>query len=259
MKNLIVVSYGGGTNSKALLVGLFERSIRPDLILFADTGAELPETYIDIQDTSEWCVSIGFPNIITVQQVNQYGDKITLEQKCIEGKMLPSIAYGYKSCSLKFKRYPQDKYINNWPPAIQHWRQGGKVIKLIGYDADEERRAKILSDNKYDYQYLLIEWGWGRDECVAAIKRAGLNQPGKSACFFCPSSKKNEILQLKSKYPALMLRAITMEDNAELTSVKGLGRNYAWRDLAKSIDNQFNLFSESNIDIDCDCYDGVAA
>ena len=37
---------------------------------------------------------------------------------------------------------------------------------------------------------------WGRDDCVAAIARVGLPQPGKSACFFCPSSKKHEIITL---------------------------------------------------------------
>jgi len=36
----VVVSYGGGTNSTALLVGMQERDLRPDLILFADPGGD---------------------------------------------------------------------------------------------------------------------------------------------------------------------------------------------------------------------------
>ena len=35
-----IVSYGGGTNSTAMLVGLWERGERPDAIVFADTGGE---------------------------------------------------------------------------------------------------------------------------------------------------------------------------------------------------------------------------
>ena len=42
---MIVVSYGGGTNSVAMLVGLHERGLRPDAIVFADTGGEKPNTY----------------------------------------------------------------------------------------------------------------------------------------------------------------------------------------------------------------------
>ena len=37
-----IVSYGGGANSTALLVGLHQHRIPVDLILFADTGAEHP-------------------------------------------------------------------------------------------------------------------------------------------------------------------------------------------------------------------------
>jgi len=40
-----VVSFGGGTNSTAMLVGMWERGERPDAILFADTGGEKPHTY----------------------------------------------------------------------------------------------------------------------------------------------------------------------------------------------------------------------
>lgn len=34
----IVVSYGGGTNSTAMLIAMVLKGIKPDLILFADTG-----------------------------------------------------------------------------------------------------------------------------------------------------------------------------------------------------------------------------
>ena len=40
-----MVSYGGGANSTALLIGLHQHRIPVDLILFADTGAEHPHTY----------------------------------------------------------------------------------------------------------------------------------------------------------------------------------------------------------------------
>ena len=40
-----VVGYGGGTNSTAMLIGLWQRRIPVDLILFADPGGEQPHTY----------------------------------------------------------------------------------------------------------------------------------------------------------------------------------------------------------------------
>ena len=41
----VIVAYGAGTNSTALLVGMHERGERPDLILFAETGGERVDPY----------------------------------------------------------------------------------------------------------------------------------------------------------------------------------------------------------------------
>jgi hypothetical protein len=250
---MIAVSYGGGTNSTAMLVGLFERGIVPDAITFADTGGEKPETYEHVEIMKRWCIDNGFPPIVTVRKVTRDGNVLSLEDNCLQQKMLPSIAYGFKSCSLKYKVAPQDKHFNNLPEAKEVWAQGDKVIKYIGYDADEERRAHIVEDEKYSYRYPLIEWGWGRKECIEAIERAGIPLPGKSACYFCPSSKVTEIKWLAAKHPDLMDRAIAMERNAQLTQVKGLGRSFRWEDVIAT-DDMFG--DDSYIDLACGCYDG---
>lgn len=48
-----VVSFGGGVNSTALLVGLEEREERPNYIVFADTGGERPGTYAHIKKSKD--------------------------------------------------------------------------------------------------------------------------------------------------------------------------------------------------------------
>jgi hypothetical protein len=233
---VIVVSYGGGTNSTAMLVGLYERDERPDAILFADTGGEKPHTYDHLLTMQEWCSKGGFPPITTVSEGS-------LEQDVLIRKTLPSIAFGFKTCSQRYKRRPIERFL-----------KGREHTMLIGFDADEPHRAKPYPGNRYP----LIEWNWGREECVEAIARAGLPQPGKSACFFCPSSKKNEILELKRVYPELAARAVDMENNAaaNLTEVKGLGRSFAWRDLLAFDEAQIKLLPDSPIEIACDCYEG---
>lgn len=251
-----VVAYGGGTNSTALLLGMFENGIKPDLILFADTGGEKPHTYQHVKWMDAWCIANGFPPILTVTKRGKKTLGENLEQNCLRCEMLPSIAYGFKSCSQKYKIQPQDMYVNNLPSAKKIWKDGGKIKKYIGYDADESRRAKNYQDEKYEFVYPLIEWNMGREECVAIIKKHGIPLPGKSACFFCPSSKKKEILELRSKYPELMDRALKMEANARLTSVKGLGRNFSWKDFLTAHDAQQDLFLDAKIEEPCGCYDG---
>jgi hypothetical protein len=253
MKKPIIVAYGGGTNSTALLVGMKERGIVPDLIIFADTGGEKPKTIDHVAEVSAWCESIGFPKILTVKgsQPQQVADG-GLYEECIRLKVLPSRTYGFGSCSMKWKKDPQDKYVKAWCKENGH----KQIIKFIGYDADESRRSNKINDNDWeDYQFPLIEWDWGRDECIEAIKRAGLNLPGKSSCFFCPSMKPNEIRLLKKENSDLFDKAVFMEQNMVAHTVKGLGRNWAWGDMIKFEESQLDLF-RNDMDIPCGCYDG---
>lgn len=252
--SLIIASYGGGTNSTAAIIECVLRGIPLDLITFADTGGEKPHTYAYVEMFSKWLIERHYPAIITVRKA---GNGETLEENCLRKNMLPSIAYNYKTCSQKFKIQPQDKFVNNWLPAKEAWARGERITKFIGYDADEPHRAKFTEsdDGKYLYRYPLIEWDMGRAECVKTILDAGLCLPGKSACFFCPSSSKSEIKWLQHNHPDLFERACAMEANAELTTIKGLGRNFAWRDLGRQIgmiDEEYARTPE----LVCECYDG---
>jgi hypothetical protein len=62
-----ILSFGGGVNSTAILVGLHERAESLDLILFADTGSEKPHTYAHLATMSEWCRWRGFPTITVIK------------------------------------------------------------------------------------------------------------------------------------------------------------------------------------------------
>lgn len=105
-----VVSFGGGTNSTAMIVGMYLHKIPVDLILFADPGAEQPHTYEYIEVFDEWLVKHGLPKITAVNCVDKDGNRLTLEQECLRSGTLPSIAYGFKKCSLKHKIGPQEKF-----------------------------------------------------------------------------------------------------------------------------------------------------
>lgn len=250
-----VVSYGAGTNSTAMLTGMVaRREPAPYAILLADTGGERPKAYEYVEMFSGWLTRQGYPPITIVKKVDLHGDVLTLEQNCLNKHMLPSIAYGYKTCSQKYKIQPQDKWCNNDPVLSAEWKAGRKVTKLIGYDADEPQRAKDYTSDKYNFRYPLLEWGWGREECVNAIAECQLPQPGKSSCFFCPNMGADEVRDLAKHNPDLMARALAMESNADLTTIKGLGRGqFSWRDLMR----QGDLFDGwwAPRDQPCGCYD----
>ena len=241
-----------------MLVEMVRRGEPMDAVLFADTGGERPETYQAVRDVSAWLVAAGRPAIVVVRKTYK-GEPETLEANCERMRMFPSIAYGFKSCSLKYKADPQDKWVNNWQPARDEWAAGRKVVKVLGYDAGEERRAKIRESEKYTYRYPLIEWGIWREDCDAILAGAGL-VVGKSSCFFCPSMRKPEILELARMHPDLMRRALAMEARAELTTVKGLGRRFSWAEFLAAA--QAQTLTQRELDFGgepeapCGCYDG---
>ena len=101
----LVIAYGLGVNSTAMLVEFAKRGIRPDLILFADTGGEKPETYAYLGVVRPFLKRVGFPEMITVRYRPVRAAYSTLEGQCLHTGTLPSLAYGGKSCSVKYKRY----------------------------------------------------------------------------------------------------------------------------------------------------------
>lgn len=229
-----VLSMGMGVNSVAIICGMIEKGYEPpDAILFADTGegnarpGEKPHTYAYIDILNAFLRRHKWPGITVLRKG---GNGETLEENCLRMTMLPSLAYGMKGCSQKYKVRPQEVWANK--RFKRYFKAGGKVVKLLGYDFLEERRwmAAKVEDDKYWYQFPLVEWEWDRKDCKAAILRAGLPLPGKSACFFCPASTLADIESLRVDYPHLLQRACRMEFDAmrKLKSIFGLGRRFSW-------------------------------
>lgn len=261
-----VVNCGLGTNSVALLIEAHNRGLRPDLIPFADTGNERPETYAYADVLNEWLRSVGFPEICTLRWIRQDGTFLSIEDVSLRDGSLPSKAYGLSGCTTKWKQQPIDKFVYHLPPVIAAWGRGESIERWIGFDADEPSRATRMIDKnpqpttrvrgRVAWRAPLVEWDMGRDECVAVIDAAGLPRPGKSSCFFCPSMKKHEIVQLGKTHPDLLQRALHIEDNARanLTSIKGLGRSFSWRGLIGK--DAEDAQACEVVSPDCGCYDG---
>jgi hypothetical protein len=245
----VVVSYGGGDNSCAMLIGLHEHGERPDAIVFADTGGEKPHTYAHLWEHMQpWCERVGFPPITIVrgEQPQQQKD-MTLEGQMLRLASIPSRAFGFGQCSKEWKIVPQERWCER--------EIGSGYVKLIGFHADETHRAARSLADGYSLRYPLIEWGWGQEECLEAIADAFLPAPGKSACFYCPSSTKPTILALRRKYPELLNRALVMERQWATKdgggSVQGLGRRFAWGHFLAEHDRQPDLFADIGTPEEC--------
>ena len=71
-----VVGYGGGTDSTAMLIGLWKHHIPVDLILFADPGGEQPHTYVYLEIMDRWLKSHDMPPITRVWYQEKSGQRL---------------------------------------------------------------------------------------------------------------------------------------------------------------------------------------
>lgn len=224
----IALCFGGGVDSTAMMIVLKMAGIRPDVITFANTGAEKPETLQHVERMQFVMQAWGWPEISVVSKVTKATTSYTdLEGNCVDNETLPSLAFGMKSCSIKWKQGPQDAFLKGMkkgpaqraphPLWLESKAAGEKIVKLIGYDSGRAdlRRSKNLksSDGEFDYVYPLQMVGWARPECVAAIaSELGPDLvPIKSACFFCPASKHWELYWLAGTHPEMFERALKLE------------------------------------------------
>lgn len=228
---LLGLSYGMGVDSTAIMVGLHQRGIRPDFILFADVGSEKAATYAYKPIIDAWLEKVGFPPITTVRRVPPIAPYRNIEQNFTMNCTLAPPAFNARhSCTMAWKIMPMKKWSQQDRATLESWSNHVPVVKLIGYDASEGKRKKKnaykeTETHRYTNVYPLIDdWGWDRMECEARIAEAGLPVPVKSSCFFCPNMKAQEIRDIT---PVERGRIMRMEVYAEPFNKKTAGN---WRD-----------------------------
>lgn len=235
----LILNWGAGVDSTAMACGLRERGIIPDLVIFSDTGGEKRRTYEWVRTFPDVMRSWGFPEVVVVKYQPVRATYDTLFDNCWQNQTLPSLAFGFGKCSLKFKGEVMDAWIRGvsrgpnkkdpWPKYAAAAAAGAKPTKLIGYDdgpKDSRRKVDHHEDAHWFYRYPLREWGWDREACEAVIRRHGLPVVAKSSCTFCPAMKPHELIDLFDTEPDKFLEAMQLEARAlpGLEKVEGLWR-----------------------------------
>ena len=232
----IVLSYGGGVNSTAILALCKLGELpRPDYIVFSDTGAEWPHTYSYLSYIDIELEKIG--KYLTYLTGGNKG--MTLIEFCQMKSFIPSRMNRW--CTDYWKRSP-----------IMKLAKAVGATQWIGIDAGEARRAegkgKIAS-------YPLIEFGLNRKGCKEIIKKAGLGVPQKSGCFICPYQRKSQWVELKRERPDMWEIAVNLEQ-ASIKNKEGFTfvNNMTISEFVADADKQEELPFGFVLDQKCECY-----
>jgi len=179
-----ILSFGGGLQTTALAIMVAKGEIEVDEVVFADTGAEKPETYWYMENYIKPIIDI------TILPVENGG----LKAYCEKYRIVPSVVNRW--CTRIFKVERLDKYVN---------RQG----MMIGFSTDEIQRS--LNPIFEGDTFPLIEMGVSSADCSRLISDYGYPVPIKSSCYFCPYQRWPEWNWLKRKHQDLFEDAIRLE------------------------------------------------
>ncbi len=285
----LVANYGGGVNSVAQLLFLYRLGVKPVAIIMSDPGHEKTQTHVYRETiVNPWLRSIEWPEVVLVSRETEavYRPrsqwKGSLGDDCYRKSMLPSAAYGLKSCSMKFKAEPMIWYLlrQGWAKAL--WEQGGRITRAIGYDRDESKRVNKHRHyingaavdefsspgeaEKFKPWYPLYDAGVTRDGCEDLIKAFGWPLPVKSSCTFCPYNSLKEWTDLRENYPKEFAYAVELSKRAETTVTSeqvGLMRRaqrdskttklHVWAERASSVCSLTGDDDDDTSDRPCEC------
>lgn len=213
-----VLSYGGGVNTSALMVMLVRRRMPFDVAVFADTGAELPETYGYLDIAREYLERHGV-ELKVVKSKNG-----TLYDTCKRRRVVPSKIWRWSTRDYKVR------------PIHAFYRSLGTPIReYLGIAYDEIERMKDSREPYIRSEFPLVDWKMTRQDCIRVIKSAHLPVPPKSGCYFCPFQDIPRWRDLHEKHPDLFEKAMKLEETSKhfpeqrlnQHTLKGLiGRNF---------------------------------
>lgn len=193
-----ILSFGAGVQTTALAILIAERKLEVDAVVFADTGAEKPETYSYMEDyTKPLLNSVSVP-FITVK-ASLPSDRGGIYEFYSYHQDIPSIQY--RQCTNQFKRRPIERALRR------------KYIPLIGFNADETNRAANFIIKNKTARFPLIELGMHSKDSQTVISNYGWPIPLKSSCFFCIYQPVLEWNWLKNHHPDLFQKALDLEAN----------------------------------------------
>jgi hypothetical protein len=228
---MIYVSFSGGCDSTAVALILKDQGIEFELV-FADTGAELPETYFFIP---RFARQIGKKLLVL-------SNGTFFQYMTNFGFLLPSVQTRW--CTRLLKQVPQDKYYGD-----------DNSIVHIGIRADEQHRANLKPRGKHTFAYPLIDAGLDKKGVLDMCRKNDALNPiyswrSNCSCFCCPFQRIADWKGLLKHHPDLFMLAEAWEEESVMIAKEKELTEWRWMKNKKlgalrlADERQLKLFPE---------------
>lgn len=227
-----VFSYGGGVQSTAALVLAATGRLDYRTFLFANVGedSENPATLVYLTEHARPFAESHGLDLIELRRTMRNGSTRTLRQE-IENypRSIPipvrlnGGGFGWRKCTDRFKIQVVAKWTKTHGATPEN-----PTTCAIGYSVDEISRANTLERVAWQVtEYPLIDRGISRADCHKIIAEAGLPDPPKSACTFCPFHNREDWRRQARNQPEVFADSVAMEEMLGRRR-EGLGKDRAW-------------------------------
>lgn len=264
------LSLGAGVQSSALLVLACtdDRVPKPDFAIFADTGDEPQYVYDYLDILTEYAAKHGVK--VVKAQKGRLSDWVR-EHKT-EGKRFASIpvftknndgSYGMlrRQCTREFKVEPITQKVRELLGYKPRFRVKERVRCMIGISLDEAQRMKESRVKWIKNTFPLIDLAMKREHCFKIMEDAGLPEPKKSSCVFCPYHSDTYWQWMKDEEPEEFSKAVEFDGMIRDMRMKGVEQPaYIHQSCIPLKDVEFNAGDKNQVDMfnnECDGMCGV--
>ena len=221
---LRVLSLGAGIQSTTILLMVAHGELpAPDLVIFADTGAEPPTVY----DHLRWLSSPQVQQIpittVTAGDILHDLREQMSGSRVARGGRAPSAPFFAKGrdggaapirrqCTGSYKIEPINAEVRRRLGFKPRQRiPAGSAEMWIGISTDEVVRAGAAHESWIVNRYPLLEMRMSRGDCEEWLRRHDYPVPPKSACVFCPYRTNGEWRRLRERDPAAWAVAVEID------------------------------------------------
>lgn len=255
-KKIKVLSHGLGKDSMTEFVLNWKHY---DLIIFADTGNEQPETYEFLKEILEKMPIEALARFV-VLTTNYLG---TIYEFYWKKKLIP-MPMSNRTCTDKFKIRPIRHFLRGRKTFRQGMFMSGQTYEMaicINYSERHRARGEIIdgrliAESGVSYiqlNYPLIDKKVERKDEAKIILEAGYNIPVKSGCVICPFTSAKGFNILKENHPDDYKKVIDLVNNSTART-----KLYNLKDESE-IDAFFDQRNQETTENRCSCFNGTMA